>query len=282
MTEAADPGYPAPDLDPPQGSITVYQRSERYPMTRLLQTVIKPFRPALVKAGKIATEDSTRINAPKATLKRCHVDERRVKDLWVYDLTAKSTAKNTGKSREGYRRRIVYFAGGGWQMPPTNQHWSFCTELVSRMPDTKITIVSYPLAPTSPVSVAFPQIEKTYKAVLEEAARAGEAVVVAGDSSGGNIAHHMNKIWYLPQPFSLSVLQRISATSTRISRQWTRLTRCSPSRASNPQPELGVLNRQARARKGLIRERAIRRRVCVWTGALKIPESRQSKQTSAS
>lgn len=187
MAASTDPGDPVSG-SPPQGAIAVYERSERYPMTRLLQAVIKPFRPALVKAGKIATEDSTRINAPKATLKRCDVEERRVEGLWVYDLTAKSTEKRAGKAREGYRRRIIYFAGGGWQMPPSNQHWSFCTELVSRMPDTKLTIVSYPLAPKSPVSVAFPQIEKTYKELLKEAARASEAVIVAGDSSGGNIA----------------------------------------------------------------------------------------------
>ncbi|KAI8654046.1 Abhydrolase-3 domain-containing protein [Fusarium sp. Ph1] len=188
MAQDANPGYPAPDSSPPQGTITVYERSERYLMTRVLQAVIKPFRPALVKVGKIATEDSTRINAPKAALKRCDVEERQVEGLWVYDLTAKSTGKSTGKAREGYRRRIIYFSGGGWQMPPSNQHWSFCAEMVSRMPDTKITIVSSPLAPKDPVSVAFPQIEKTYKELLKYAARAGEAVVVAGDSSGGNIA----------------------------------------------------------------------------------------------
>ncbi|RSM14843.1 hypothetical protein CEP52_001040 [Fusarium oligoseptatum] len=56
------------------------------------------------------------------------------------------------------------------------------------MPDTKITLVSSPLAPKDPVSVAFPQIEKAYKSLLKETAKAGEAVVVAGDSSGGNIA----------------------------------------------------------------------------------------------
>ncbi|KAL2673931.1 hypothetical protein Neosp_012376 [[Neocosmospora] mangrovei] len=185
MAQNADPGYPA---SPPQGTITVYERNERYLMTRVVQAVIKPFRPALVKAGKIATEDSTRINAPKAALKRCNVEERQIEGLWVYDLTAKPTGKDTGKAREGYRRRIIYFAGGGWQMPPSNQHWSFCAEMVSRMPDTKITLVSIPLAPKDPVSVAFPQIEKTYKVLLREAARAVEAVVVAGDSSGGNIA----------------------------------------------------------------------------------------------
>ncbi|KAM0425848.1 hypothetical protein ACHAPT_008786 [Fusarium lateritium] len=186
MAEEMDLGHSAPDSSPRQdASITVHKRTERYFMTRLLQAVIRPFRPALVKAGKIATEDSTQISAPKAVLKRCDVEERRVEDLWVYDLKAKP---NNEKSREGYRRRIIYFAGGGWQMPPSNQHWSFCAELASRMPDTKITIVSSPLAPNDPVSIAFPQIEKAYRALLAETARAGEAVVVAGDSSGGNIA----------------------------------------------------------------------------------------------
>lgn len=73
-------------------------------------------------------------------------------------------------------------------MPPSAQHWDLCTELARRVSNTTVTLVAYPLAPQNPASVAFPQIESVYKALLKDAAEAGEKVIVAGDSSGGNLA----------------------------------------------------------------------------------------------
>lgn len=102
--------------------------------------------------------------------------------MWVYDLTSKSASQDSN-----HQQRILYFAGGGWQSTPSNDHWAFCAEMVCRVPSTRVTLLSPPLAPNSPVSKSFPQIEKTFRALLQESAREKESIMVAGDSSGGNI-----------------------------------------------------------------------------------------------
>lgn len=102
--------------------------------------------------------------------------------MWVYDLTSLSVPQDAD-----HQQRILYFAGGGWQSPPTNDHWGLCAEMVCRIPNTRATLLSPPLAPNCPVSKSFPQIEKTFRALLQESAREKESIIVAGDSSGGNI-----------------------------------------------------------------------------------------------
>lgn len=93
-----------------------------------------------------------------------------------------------GKKESRKTRRIFYFAGGGWQCPPTDNHWKVVAEFVCRLPDTKLTVISPPLAPKSPASKSIPQLEKTFRSLLAEATRDNETVIVAGDSSGGNIS----------------------------------------------------------------------------------------------
>ncbi|KAF5023281.1 hypothetical protein F66182_4662 [Fusarium sp. NRRL 66182] len=163
---------------------TVDERSGQSLPTKVLQNLIKPLRPKLVEIGKVSSDDPTRIKPSRGARKRAHVDERNVEGIWTYDLTPKSESDEPKQ----YRQRIFYFAGGGWQAPPSGQHWTFCAEIVHRLQDTKLTIVSYPLAPRDPVQDAFPRICSTYAALLREATGAGESVVVAGDSSGGNIS----------------------------------------------------------------------------------------------
>ncbi|KAF4978067.1 hypothetical protein FZEAL_5493 [Fusarium zealandicum] len=168
--------------------LTVDERDERHLTTRLVQTILKPIKPALVKAGKTDSADPTRLKAPKSALKRCHIEERQVEGIWVYDLTSKPEHEEEGEPSNRQPRRIIYFGGGGWQMPPSSQHFCLCAELVYRLSNTTVTIVSPPFAPKYPVSEAFPKIEDAYNALLRETALRGESVVVAGDSSGGNIA----------------------------------------------------------------------------------------------
>lgn len=55
------------------------------------------------------------------------------------------------------------------------------------MPDTAISIVSYPLAPKNPAPVAFPRLLEMYRALLRAAEEEGHRVIMAGDSSGANI-----------------------------------------------------------------------------------------------
>ncbi|KAF4823435.1 Esterase [Colletotrichum tropicale] len=167
--------------------LTVTERNERYFLTRVVQAVLKPLKPRLMKPKK-GSDEKTRLTATKRARRYCDVTENDVEGVWTYDMTPKTSTETKEGAGAGYKRRVLYFGGGGWQMPPSEHHWAFCAELVRRLPDTRVTIISYPLAPKHPVSVAFPQIERVYKKLLMESTRLGERVIVAGDSSGGNIA----------------------------------------------------------------------------------------------
>jgi len=163
----------------------VDERTGRSWPTKVLHTLIKPIKPRLVKTGQVSSADPTRCKPSRGARRRCDVEERLVEGIWTYDLEPKSTS---GESRKGYTRRMLYYQGGGWQAPATGQHWTFCAEIVHRLQDTRLTIISYPLAPKDPVQDSFPAIVKTYNALLRESSELGERVIVAGDSSGGNIA----------------------------------------------------------------------------------------------
>ncbi|KAH0429861.1 hypothetical protein CcaCcLH18_08143 [Colletotrichum camelliae] len=167
--------------------LNVTERNERYFLTRVVQAVLKPLKPRLMKPKK-GSDEKTRLTATKRAQRYCDITENEVEGVWTYDITPKTSAERKEGAGAGYHRRILYFGGGGWQMPPSEHHWAFCAELVRRIPNTRVTIISYPLAPKNPVSVAFPQIERVYKKLLMESTKAGERVIVAGDSSGGNIA----------------------------------------------------------------------------------------------
>jgi acetyl esterase/lipase len=82
----------------------------------------------------------------------------------------------------------VYFAGGGWQVPPGSEHWAFVAEMTNKVTGLTATLVSYPLAPESPASVAMPLLRNMYTTLMEESLVQGETVIFAGDSSGVNIA----------------------------------------------------------------------------------------------
>ncbi|KAJ4127938.1 hypothetical protein NW768_008221 [Fusarium equiseti] len=187
-TPAYDSGYQDQDSEfssDDEQNFHVDEREGRSWPSKLVQTFIKPVKPKLVEVGQVSSSDPTRCKPSRGARKRCDVEERLVEGVWTYDLKPKSSEDGPAK---GYARRILYFAGGGWQAPPTGQHWTFCAEIVQRLKDTRLTIISYPLAPKDPVQDSFPAIVQTYMALMRESTELGERVIVAGDSSGGNIS----------------------------------------------------------------------------------------------
>lgn len=169
-------------------SIKVTKRTERSAFMFILQHLIKPLNTAIIKPRKVSPAGSQRLSPRKTTRRRCAVQERKIGDIYIYDLSREpSKLPRTSGESKTKKRRIYYFNGGAWQMPPSSQHWDITTEIARELPDTTVSVVSYPLAPNSPAPVTFPQLMRMYKEILREADEAEEQVVFAGDSSGGNI-----------------------------------------------------------------------------------------------
>lgn len=164
--------------------LVIRERDDKSTFMSILHTIVKPFRPRLSVPKLKKQPSDLRLTVPHKARKIAFIEGREVEGIWVYDMSSKM-ARPAG---EQHRRRILYFPGGSWQMPPSPHHWALGAELTRRMVDTAVTIVSCPLAPQHPVADAFPRIERAYAALLAQAARAGETVIVAGDSSGGNLA----------------------------------------------------------------------------------------------
>ena len=152
----------------------------------LIQLFIRPFASQLTKIKKFYDPGSPRLNPPKSIYKRCDVQERRLEDIWIYDITRKKPSDfDTGKRT----KRIYYIAGGSWQTPPTGDHFKLLARLVERLSQPAIiSLISCPLAPKSPAPETFPALCKLYDALLGLPSFEYEDVCFAGDSSGGNLA----------------------------------------------------------------------------------------------
>ncbi|KAF2649379.1 alpha/beta-hydrolase [Lophiostoma macrostomum CBS 122681] len=211
-------------------SLQITTRDDRTFLMSALQICLKPFRPHLIKPRKELPAGSPELSAHSKAKSKCHITPRQVCGIWIYDMVAKNATATREKpgdetrsgKEEGRRRRIYYFAGGGWQMPPSPEHWKTCAELCIRLPQTTVSIVSYPLAPNSPAKDALPMLEKLYPHLFSPTSTtnptsplAGEGeeeeVVFAGDSAGGNIVlalvlHILNTIPSSPAPNKLLVI----------------------------------------------------------------------------
>lgn len=162
--------------------LTITRRNDRSAYMATIQFLLRPFRPRTVKPSKIFPPESPHLDPPRRITRKCTVEKRKVEDIWLYDITSKEGAPADRK------RRIFYFCGGGWQMPPSTSHWGFVGEMATRVPSATVTLISYPLAPKSPASKTLPMLWKLYPVIMEDSVKRGEEVVFAGDSSGGNIA----------------------------------------------------------------------------------------------
>ena len=91
---------------------------------------------------------------------------------------------------ENSRGAIVYFHGGGWVLGTLDQFDTLARELAARSSCT-VVLVDYRLSPEHRFPIA---VEDAWSAVqwvdlhIEDLAGAGAPLIVAGDSSGGNLA----------------------------------------------------------------------------------------------
>lgn len=163
------------------GSIKVTERDDRSNFMSVLHLLLRSFRNQINGGQPKHGMGSVLLDPPKSKLRKCNLSKRTVCDIHIYDLRASTEPTETGK------KRIYYFAGGSWQKEPTEQHWSVCSKMAKTMPDTIVSIVSIPLAPTDPAAKSFPLCMKLYRQLMAEAREAGDKVILAGDSSGANV-----------------------------------------------------------------------------------------------
>lgn len=167
------------------GTMELDHQTDRSIYSVVLQALIRPFKPRLVAPKPTFTAGSPRLKYDKKARGGVTVEERQQENIWLYDMVAhdKDTDDNVNNKQPRKRKRMYYIAGGGWQSPPSGQHWKFCAGLAREVPGLAVTIVSAPLAPASPAATTLPALTRLFQSVLDH----GEQVILAGDSSGGNI-----------------------------------------------------------------------------------------------
>ncbi|KAK5467866.1 hypothetical protein LTS15_000839 [Exophiala xenobiotica] len=235
-------------------SIELTTRTDLSFLYKVLRTLIRPFRPRLVKPGKEAPPGSQRLKPLQKFKRGCEILESKREGVWEYTLRHTSTSQSQSQSRSRSQRearqvdtwtqtshdegeqlneaqekinqrktphRVYYFCGGGFQSPPSSEHWLFLTKLTKdlalgqgqeakkRHREVEITVVSHPLAPASPAAETLPILRKWLTAALDDASGKGETVTLAGDSSGGNIALSLG-LWavqhyYSPPPTTTTI-----------------------------------------------------------------------------
>jgi acetyl esterase len=108
----------------------------------------------------------------------------------VEDATAGDVPIRTYRPADGVLPALVYFHGGGWSIGDLNSADPMCRRLAAEAGCVVIS-VDYRLAPEHPFPAA---VEDAYAVVADVVRGAGrhgvrpDAVAVAGDSSGGNLA----------------------------------------------------------------------------------------------
>jgi len=181
MTTMTDASTPSPTAKT-GSSIQLTHRNDRTFLMAVVQSLVRLMRTRISNRQADHEEGSIRLKPKQSNLSQCTLHERTVCDIHIYDVIPPNKAEKSSK------KRIYYFAGGSWQEPPSPQHYKICAKLAKEMSDTSISIVSTPLAPNDPAHKSFPVCQKTYRALMAEAEEAGEKVILAGDSSGANIA----------------------------------------------------------------------------------------------
>jgi len=183
-------------------TIQIDHRTNRTLLMHLLHTFIRPFGPKIVKMTCEYPPGSPKLDVPKHATTRCNVSERVVQDVYIYDMTAKaphnlpggsahpnSTRKDPDeKASTQKHKHIYYFCGGGWRMPASADHWAFTSKLAASIPNSTVSLISYPLAPKSPAADSLPILLALLPVLLESSETANETTILAGDSAGGNLA----------------------------------------------------------------------------------------------
>lgn len=169
------------------GSIIVTSENDLSFFYKVLRTTIRPIRPNLVRPGKPLPPGSPKLDVPKL---QCQTKEELTEGVYLYHFIP------TLKPKEPVRHRLYYFAGGGFQMGPSKEHWKLCAELCKMLKDLyNVILVSYPLAPNNPAAKSLPILHKWLRSIMANASQNDLSVTLMGDSAGGNIALTLALWW---------------------------------------------------------------------------------------
>lgn len=169
-------------------NIQVTHRTNRSAFMFILHLILRPLGPTLTNIKCELPAGSPRLDIPKSARRRVNVKERHVNDMWVYDCTPKNNVTLSPDREKTKHKRIYYFAGGGWRMPASADHWAFCSHLAANLPNTTLSLISYPLAPNNPAPNTIPKLLNFLPAMFEASVNANETIILAGDSAGANLA----------------------------------------------------------------------------------------------
>lgn len=163
-------------------------RTDRSLLMAITHAFLRPFGPIITKMKQECPPGSPPLDIPKHATTRAHVAHRTVNGVHIYDMTPKLPHMGALKSSEKAKhKRIYYFAGGGWRMPASADHWALTSKLAASCPNTTVSLVSYPLAPLSPAPDSIPILLELLPILLNACAAANETVILAGDSAGANL-----------------------------------------------------------------------------------------------
>jgi acetyl esterase/lipase len=196
---------PASNIGSSTSAMQIDHRTNRTLLMAILHTFLRPFGPQITKMTCEYPPGSPQLDVPKHATTRCNVSERKVNDVYIYDMTAKApfnsmpskiklklntkTNNNSDEKEPPQKhKRIYYFSGGGWRQPASVDHWSFTSKLAASIPNSTVSLISYPLAPNSPAPDSLPILLTLLPTLLHASAAANETAILAGDSAGGNLA----------------------------------------------------------------------------------------------
>ena len=172
-------------------SITLTTKSELSLLYRVLRRVIRPLRPRLVKPGKPLPAGSPALSPPKSL----HITHSQSHSINLYTYQADHATRCRTPSNPP-RHQLFYFAGGGFQSPPSREHWKTLDFLSRALRDSYcVTLVSYPLAPHSAAPESLGALRTWLDGACAAAVTRGHSVTLMGDSAGGNVALNLAFWW---------------------------------------------------------------------------------------
>jgi acetyl esterase/lipase len=113
-----------------QSSIQIITRRDRSLYTRIIHVFTSTFREYLARPGKEQPKGSIELTPHKSAYKGCTVTHRTLCDMHVYDIISTTLAA------QDTRKHIYYFCGGGWQSPPSSQHWHNLAKVTKPRPQS--------------------------------------------------------------------------------------------------------------------------------------------------